>query len=178
MTLNNDAEFRQRMRQVEGLIEHIEKLPDATARGLSRQLTQSLLDLHAAGLRKMLDLLPATDDSRSVVPARWLDDPLIANLLILHDLHPVDATNRVECALENIRPLLDQQGITVQSVEFVDGSMRIRVSGGCGACPSSTLTPRRLIDDAVCGTAPELTVEIEGLETHSINEPLLPILNQ
>ena len=45
------------------------------------------------------------------------------------------------------------------------GVVRLRLAGSCDGCPSSSVTMRQTIEEAIFGRAPEVTaVEVEGLE--------------
>ena len=178
MTVANDSEFQQRMRQVESLVDQIETHPDPSARELARRLTQALLDLHQAGFRRMLELL-ANGKSSQAVPSAWQTDPLVSNLLILHQLHPLDVETRIAKAVAELEPLLDQHHVQLEIVELTDQHVRLQVSGACGGCRSSEAAIRRAIDVAICGSAPELQVTITGLEPVAVETQWsLPILNQ
>ncbi len=182
MTVTNHAEFHQRMGQVQDLVDQIEAHPDPSARALSRRLTQALLELHEVGLRRMLELISEADDALDVaaaVPPGLQNDPLVSNLLILHQLHPLDVETRIENALLHLQPLLDQHQVDLEVLELTDDQVHLQLSGGCGGCHSSELALRRAIDAAICGSAPELQVIITGGEAPALGgESQLPILNQ
>ena len=177
MTVANDSEFQQRMRQVEGLVDQIEAHPDPSARELSRRLTQSLLDLHEVGLRRMLELLADGSDALTI-PLTWQNDPLVSNLLILHQLHPTDVETRIAAALSQLQPLLDKHQVQLEIAELTDEHVHLEMSGGCGGCGSSQRTIRTAVDAAICSSAPELQVTITGLEPAASGDSMLPILNQ
>lgn len=176
MTGANDSDFQQRMGRVEELIERIDSQPDPSSRELARRLTQSLLELHEVGLRRMLELLP---NEANEVPLVWQNDPLISNLLILHRLHPLDIETRIEKAIADLQPLLLQHQVQLETVELTSEHVRLQMSGGCGGCASSEVAIRRAIDAAICGSAPELEVIITSAESSAIADASqLPVLNQ
>jgi Fe-S cluster biogenesis protein NfuA len=178
MTVANDSEFQQRMRQVEGLVDQIETHPDPSARELSRRLTQALLDLHEVGFRRMLELLSDGSDTVTV-PSEWQNDPLVSNLLILHQLHPLSVQTRIAKALADLQPLLEEHQVQLEITELTDQQVQLQMSGGCGGCGSSQQTIRREVDAAICASAPELQVTITGPEPAMTNsDSMLPILNQ
>ena len=66
-------------------------------------------------------------------------DELVANLLIVHGLHPYGVDLRVEQALESVRPYLGSHGGDVELLEVTDaGVVRLRLLGSCNGC-----APRR-----------------------------------
>jgi len=68
---------------------------------------------------------------------------------------------KVEEALNNIRPALQMDGGDVELVDVEDsGIVKVRLMGACGACPSSTMTLRMGIERAIKESVPEvLSVE-------------------
>ena len=56
-------------------------------------------------------------------------DELVAHLLLVHDLHPVDVETRVAQALEEVRPYLGSHGGDVELLGVEDGVARLRLGG-------------------------------------------------
>lgn len=65
---------------------------------------------------------------------------------------------RIEQALETIRPALHTDGGDVEFVDFngEDGVAQIRLVGACGACPISSLTVKHGIERRVRAAVPEV----------------------
>jgi len=97
----------------------------------------------------------------------FAEDSLISHLLLLHDLHPVDAVTRVEQALEGVRPYLQSHGGNVELIEIADGVARIRLEGHCKGCPSSMMTLKTSVEEAIRSAAPELM----GIDCEDVAEP-------
>ena len=57
------------------------------------------------------------------------DDPLVAMLLLIHDLHPVPLEDRVHRALEQVRPYMESHGGNVELLSLVRGR-RPAAAGG------------------------------------------------
>jgi Fe-S cluster biogenesis protein NfuA len=90
-------------------------------------------------------------------------DGLVASLLLLHGLHPVDFGTRVRSALDSVRPLLRSHGGGVELLGVADGVVRLRLEGSCHGCPSSAQTLRDAIETALYEAAPDLAgLEVEG----------------
>jgi len=68
--------------------------------------------------------------------------------------------DRIEDALEAIRPALHIDGGDVELVDFngEDGVVRIRLVGACGACPISSMTVKHGIERRIKAAAPEVSV--------------------
>ena len=86
------------------------------------------------------------------------------NLLLLHDLHPLDVDARIQRALDRVRPYLGSHAGGVEYLGVGDGVARLRLEGSCHGCPSSTVTVQLAIEGAVQDAAPEVTeVVVEGM---------------
>ena len=163
MTYSLDAQTIQtRLKRLETLLQSVEHWTDQTAQGQLREIMQSILDLHRAGLERMLELMDATAINACV------DDGVISGMLLLHDLHPLDLEARVRLALEEVRPALRSHGGDVELLEVREGIVRLRLQGNCHGCPSSAATMRQTVEEAILGKAPDaLNVEVEGLAEES-----------
>lgn len=174
---SEDGGFAQRMARVEQLIEKAERFPDPTAREVTREIAGALLELHGAGLARVLDALAgAADVGRSVLQALAADG-LVSSLLILHGLHPVDLESRVRTALDAVRPTLAHHGGGVELIGVRDGVVRLRLEGNCNGCPSSVEALRNLIESALDAAAPDrVGLEVIGPELPPGRLISLPLL--
>jgi Fe-S cluster biogenesis protein NfuA/nitrite reductase/ring-hydroxylating ferredoxin subunit len=67
-------------------------------------------------------------------------------------------------ALEQVRPYLHSHGGNVELLGVEKGVARLRMQGSCSGCPSSTVTLRLAIEEAIQKTAPDLErIEAEGV---------------
>ena len=69
---------------------------------------------------------------------------------------------RVEKALEKIRPALQRDGGDVEFVDLVDGIVHVRLTGACGGCPMSQMTLKNGIEQVVKKEVPEI-VAVEAV---------------
>jgi Fe-S cluster biogenesis protein NfuA/nitrite reductase/ring-hydroxylating ferredoxin subunit len=154
----DEGEVSERVARIDALIGQVEGLPDPVARETAMEMVQALLDLYGEGLSRTLARLD--DDSRRMLA----DDELVAHLMLLHDLHPVPVETRVLEALDEVRPYLDSHGGGVELVSVLDGVARLRLHGSCDGCPSSTMTLKLAIEDAIHKAAPDVAeVQAEGV---------------
>jgi Fe-S cluster biogenesis protein NfuA len=58
--------------------------------------------------------------------------------------------------LDQVRPYLNQDGGDVEFVSFVDGIVNVKLHGACGTCPSSLMTLRMGIENALREVVPEV----------------------
>lgn len=152
-------EFQSRLQRLEGLIGQSEQLPDPAARETARTLVRAVLDVHSAGLSRILGHI-AEGEGGGRILAGCAADEIAGGLLLLHGLHPLDLEDRVRQALDQVRPRLRGHG-GVELVGVENGVVRLRLGGGLGPSPAGTV--RQLIDEAIGARAPDAAgLEIEG----------------
>jgi Fe-S cluster biogenesis protein NfuA len=182
MTRTHDAreerEFRQRMGRIETLVQEVERFADPAARAHTKEIVQAVLDLHGAGLERLLEhvIAAAPNGAGHALVDRLADDDVVAGLLLLHGLHPVDLRTRVARALDHVRPYLHSHGGNVELVNVDGGVVRLRMQGSCHGCPSSSVTLKLAIEEAIYDRAPDVTaIEVEGaLPPHTTAADAIP----
>jgi Fe-S cluster biogenesis protein NfuA/nitrite reductase/ring-hydroxylating ferredoxin subunit len=156
--------------RVEGLLGELEALADPRARDVALETVQALLELYGAGLERILDRV---GEAQAHALA---GDELVAQLLLLHGLHPVGVEERVRQALDSVRPYLGSHGGDVELVGVEDGVALVRMRGSCEGCPASAMTLELAIQDAVLEAAPDVDrVEAQADPAAPAAEPLLQI---
>jgi Fe-S cluster biogenesis protein NfuA len=152
------------MQRVEGLVRKIESLPDPEARAAAVELMQSLLDFHGAGLDRLMEIVSEEGEAGYRIFDRLACDELTGSLLLLYGLHPVPLEERVMQALDKVRPYLDSHGGNVELLGIEGGVVRLKLQGSCKTCPSSSLTLKLAIEEAIYRAAPDVTaIEAEGV---------------
>jgi len=63
---------------------------------------------------------------------------------------------KVEAALDKIRPALRADGGDVELVDVKDGVVTVRLTGACGGCPMSTMTLKMGVERIVKEEVPEI----------------------
>jgi Fe-S cluster biogenesis protein NfuA len=63
---------------------------------------------------------------------------------------------KVEKALEKIRPALQADGGNIELVDVVDGIVKVRLTGACGSCPMSQMTLKMGVERALKQQVPEV----------------------
>ena len=159
-----DPDSRRRIEHLETLIHNLERLPDQTARNQARELAQTLLDFHGTALGRLLERVADMGEQGRALIASLADDEIVSSLLLLYGLHPLDTATRVEQALERVRPLLRGHHGDVELEGVVDGVVRLRMQGTCNGCPSSALTLKNAIEEAIYAAAPDVeAIQVEGV---------------
>jgi len=64
---------------------------------------------------------------------------------------------KVEAALDKIRPALMRDGGNVELVEVNDGTVKVRLTGACAGCPLSTMTLKMGVEKVIKEEIPEIT---------------------
>lgn len=152
------GEFRLQTERVEKLAARLESAGDPEIRATALDLVQSVIELHGSALQRLVDSLLQTPEGEQLL-AHALEDDLIAAVLLLHSLHPDDMETRVLRGIEKVRPYLKSHGGDVELSSVRDGIVRLRLHGSCGSCPSSSITLKNAVEDALFEVAPDI-VEI------------------
>jgi len=64
--------------------------------------------------------------------------------------------DKVEAALNKVRPALMADGGDAELVDVKDGVVTVRLSGACGGCPMSTMTLRMGVERVIRQEVPEV----------------------
>jgi Fe-S cluster biogenesis protein NfuA len=157
-------ESQSRIARIEELIQGIDALPDQTSRERTTELVQAILEMQGAALERLLELIYDSGPDGQAVIDRLGEDPLVSNLLLVHGLHPLDLETRVRNALEAVKPRLGLHGGSVELIGVTsDGGIKLRLEGNCNGCPSSRVTLKSSIEEAIYAAAPDVTgMEVEG----------------
>ena len=159
-----EKEFQQRIQRVEELVRKIETVADPATRANAVELMQSLMDLHGAGLERMMEITFQAGEPGGEIIDNFGRDELVGSLLLLYGLHPLTLEERVIQALDNVRPYLRSHGGNVELLSVTDGVVRLRLEGSCNGCASSALTLKLAIEGAIYDAAPDMTaLEVEGV---------------
>jgi Fe-S cluster biogenesis protein NfuA len=159
----DDTEARELVARVEGLLEEVDALADPAAREKVLEVVAALLDLYGEGLGRVVQRVAEADQGE--MARAFAEDELVSHLLLLHGLHPVPLDERVRGALAGVRPYLDSHGGDVELLGIDDGVVRLRLEGSCNGCPSSAVTLKLAIENAIHDAAPEIEeIVAEGAE--------------
>jgi Fe-S cluster biogenesis protein NfuA/nitrite reductase/ring-hydroxylating ferredoxin subunit len=164
--LLDDQGLQERVARMETLLGEIESLEDPNARAKAAEVVEVLLELYGEGLARMMEVVAQGEEGETTFEA-FAEDELVSSLLLLHGLHPLDVETRVVRALEEVRPYLQSHGGNVELLGIEGGVARVRMQGSCDGCPSSAVTLKLAIEEAVQKAAPDL----EGIEAEGVTEP-------
>ena len=140
--------------RVEALLAELRTRSGPEAAGTAEELVTCLVRLYGAGLEAIMRTIG--DDSR--LQSLLVTDPLVESLLLVHDLHPMDADARIRRALGRLGTGAEWLGIDEEGVAHV------RLGHGCGSTTE-------VVEKAIADAAPELA----GVEFAPREAPLLQI---
>jgi Fe-S cluster biogenesis protein NfuA len=142
--------------------ERIERLLEASAasgpvaRERAEELVLLVVELYGAGLERLLDIAYEAGALTDDLLAALAKDDLVSGLLLVHGLHPYGAAERVEQALESVRPYFESHGGDMRLVDMSDGVVTLQLIGSCDGCASSTATLESTVEAAIRAAAPEV----------------------
>ena len=151
--------------RVQELSEEVERLPEPRSRSIAQELLGAVIELYGDGLERIMLAVDEAGDAGAEIRERLAADGAVASLLLIHDLYPVPLAQRVEEALESVRPYMESHGGNVELLGLEDDVARLRLEGSCEGCPASSATLELAIKSALEEAAPDLSgIEVEGLE--------------
>lgn len=154
---------------VTGTGARIEQLLEASSasgplvRERAEELVRLVVELYGAGLERLLELAHEAGALDDALLGALADDELVSGLLLVHGLHPLAVSDRVERALDDVRPYLGSHGGDVALLGVTDdGVVRLQLLGSCDGCASSAVTLELAVQDAVLAAAPEVVrIDVE-----------------
>jgi Fe-S cluster biogenesis protein NfuA/nitrite reductase/ring-hydroxylating ferredoxin subunit len=164
MAAEVQLDSERHLARVQELTAALEALEDGHARQVAEDLVGTIVDLYGEGLRRVVDALLEAGAPGQAIHERLVEDGVVASLLLIHDLYPIDLETRVREALATVRPYMESHGGDVELLGLQDGIARLRLVGHCEGCPASAATLELAIKEAIEEAAPDLAgLEVEGI---------------
>jgi Fe-S cluster biogenesis protein NfuA len=160
--------------------QRIEQLLEASAatgplaQERSEELVGLVAELYGAGLERVFSLLHDAGALTEEILDLLVADELVSGLLLVHGLHPYGVEERVQRALDGVRPYLGSHGGDVHLVGVLPDDtgrpvVHLRLVGSCDGCPSSAATLSLAVEGAVLTAAPEVArIEVEQSTAPSV----------
>ncbi len=154
------AGFLGDIERLEAIFETWDETPQAAVAAYRRALEA----INGEALRRMVRALK-TDPAALVAMKGAVGDEIVYAVLRRHDIVRASVSERVEVALESIRPMLASHGGDVELVKVLPPSIEVRFLGACNGCPASALTFHAGVKKAVQDACPEITeiLQVKGL---------------
>ncbi|MFA5701545.1 MAG: NifU family protein [Desulfuromonas sp.] len=71
-------------------------------------------------------------------------------------------TQRVEAALDEVRPIMLADGGNIELVEVTDsGVAKVKLTGACSSCPMATVTLKMGVERVLLEKIPEITEVVQ-----------------
>ena len=153
----SEKEFQQRLRQLGTLVGELDQMPDGGAKIAARELVQLLMEVHGAALERIMETVFEAGSLGEAIIAKFGQDPMVRNLLLLYSLHPDDLETRVLKALDHVAPRLRKLDCTAELVSIRDGAIRLRLQTSGHACGSTTSNLKSMVEEGIYDLAPDLT---------------------
>jgi Fe-S cluster biogenesis protein NfuA len=154
----------ERVQELQERLESVTESAGGAVAELADELVSAVVQMYGAGLERIMAALFAGGEEGERLAAAIADDELVATLLLIHDLHPTPLADRVQAALDSVRPYMESHGGNVELLGLDHGVARIHLQGSCSDCSASAVTLELAIKQALEEAAPDL----EGLEVSGI----------
>jgi hypothetical protein len=162
------TEFQEQVRQLGKLITQFDQMPDGPQKSACKELVQLLMDVHGAGLDRIMEIVFESAGPGPAIIDKLGNDSVTSSLLLLYSLHPQDLETRVLQAVDRMRPRLRKLSCSVDLAGIVEGAVQVRVTAGGHSCGSSTNDIRAIVEVGIYELAPDVSsLEFLGLEEPS-----------
>ena len=153
-----------------GLVGDIQRLEtifatwDETQQDAVGAYKQAIEALDGEALRRLIRALK-TDPAALAAMKSAIADEVVYAVLRRHQIVKPSLNERVETALEGVRPMLASHGGDVELVKVNPPKVEVRFIGSCDGCPASALTFHAGVKKAVQEACPEITdiIQVKGL---------------
>jgi hypothetical protein len=164
-------EFQEQVGRIDELVRKLESSPDSSLRGTARDLVQSLMELHGAGLERILEIVSSTGgDAGAALVQSLAHDELVSSILVLYGLHPEDFETRVRRGLDKVRPFLRSRGASLNVIAITGDQIRLKIDGPGG------VELQDAVHEALLETAPDAAhIDIEGGVDRARNSSFVPL---
>ncbi len=168
-------DVREAGRRVEQLLDSLVSAGEPQLRMHAEQLVGLLVELYGEGLRRIMSVVASRhpDDIDALI-----SDELIAGLLVLHGLHPVDVRSRVRAAIDDFLVAQGSQAPIVDLTEVDDaGVVHLRwtaAASGCGSggCGSPVTDGLHRLEATILDAVADVT----AVEVEEVAAPKAPTL--
>jgi Fe-S cluster biogenesis protein NfuA len=186
----SEQEFQEKIRQLGTLVGELNDAPESSSKVAAREMVQLLMEVHGAGLARIMELVFELGEHGEAIINRIGQDPIARNLLLLYSLHPDDLETRILKALDEAKTRLRKYNTDVEVVSIQDGAVQLRLMTSGHACGSTTKTLQSIVEESIYELAPDLTsllilgsadesasgfVPLENLLKHSFAAPVLAV---
>lgn len=159
--------------RIESLVKDLESHSDPKTRTQVDEVVRLLVELYGSGLTRIMEVVDETAADATDLFGHFLDDELVASLLVLHDLHPLDLRSRVVLALERVAEGAGP-GTEVALVALEDGVAKVRLTASGFGCGSGGAALRIAVEEELARAVPDVKVVLEAVVPPA-PPPVVPI---
>jgi nitrite reductase/ring-hydroxylating ferredoxin subunit/Fe-S cluster biogenesis protein NfuA len=153
-----------------GFVGDIERLEvlfetwDETPRAATEAYRRAIEALNGEAMRRLIRSLKSDPAALAALKTAVADEVVYA-VLRRHEIVKPSLDERVERALEGVRPMLASHGGDVELIRIAPPAIEVRFTGSCDGCPASALTFHAGVKKAVQDSCPEITDirQVKGL---------------
>lgn len=153
-----------------GLIRELERLEitfrdwEEVPRSSVEAYRRSLDAFHGEALRRLIRVLRSEPAALAAIKEA-LNDNVVYAVLRYHEIVKPSLNERVEAALDSVRPMLKSHDGDVELVKVAPPIVEVRFIGSCDGCAASALTFHAGVKKAVQEACPDITdvVQVKGL---------------
>lgn len=174
--MRDEKDFQMKIQRIGQLVGALENIPDPEARASAKALVQLLLDMHAAGLERVMEIVAKDEEAGRRTIDDMGSDPLVSSLLVLYGLHPLDLESRVVRAVDKVRPRVRKGGGELELLSAENGVVRVQLQITGHACGSTATTLKAMVEDALYEAAPDVEeLVLEGLDEPAGSSGFVPL---
>jgi Fe-S cluster biogenesis protein NfuA/nitrite reductase/ring-hydroxylating ferredoxin subunit len=146
-------QFLGEINRLETLIENW----DTDQSNTVKQLRSADQALHKEAIKKIINAVKKVPEAMEALKEA-VSEELVYSVLRHMEIVKASLQERVEDALESVRPFLASHGGNVELVELTPpNKVTVRLLGACDGCPASGLTLREGVEKAIKEHCPEIT---------------------
>lgn len=155
-TVAEDVSLERRLKDLESLEALVAKF-DEPQRKTVEALKSAIDALHKDAFSRLIRALKNEPTALVALKAATADE-IVYSVLRHHGLIKPSLDERIEQALDSVRPMLKGHGGNVELVEITSATaIVIRLVGACSGCASSELTLTEGVEKAIKEFCPEIT---------------------
>ena len=129
---------------------------DEAARSGAQARAEAIDALNAEAFRRLIRHLQGVDGMGASLKSAAADDVVYA-VLRRHGILRASLFERVDAALDTVRPMLASHGGDAELVSVEDATATVRFLGACDGCPASALTFYAGVKKAIQEQVPQIT---------------------
>jgi hypothetical protein len=161
----SEKEFLQKVRQLGTLVGELDQMPGSGPKVAARELVQLLMEVHGAGLERIMELVFESGTEGEAIIGRLGQDPIVRNLLLLYSLHPEDLETRVSKAIGTVGERLLKFDTKVELVSIREGAIQLQLHTSGHTHGSAAKNLRSIVEEGIYDLAPDLaSLTILGLD--------------